>query len=102
MEGIYQKKKAAAEKLQAGADAADKEEKDYAEEDKAEDEEDHKDEEMAGCKSDGTECEIDSEDGSTSTCHAVKNPPAGMKADPKAKYYMAKDLVTCTTNPKDA
>jgi hypothetical protein len=109
-EATYQAKKKVADKMQADADAADKKEKDYAakmkkdqaDEDKAEDAEDHTDMEMKGCKSDGTECELDSADGSTMTCHAVKNPPAGVKADPKATFYMAKDLVSCTKDKKDA
>merc|ERR1711998_14272 len=76
--------------------------KDQEEEDKAEDAEDHTDMEMKGCKSDGTECELDSADGSTMTCHTVRNPPAGFVTNGMHEYYMAKDLVTCTKNKADA
>lgn len=112
-EGEYKAAKKIADAMQKKADEAHQKEKDYAkkmakdqaDQDKASDEEDHKDEEMKGCKSDGSECELDSADGSTTQCFPVKNPPAGVECDAAckgAKYYIAKDLVTCTTKKASA
>merc|ERR1719271_1458098 len=92
---------AAAAADQAEADAAEKHYEDTMEEDKEEDQaRDDKgaaqaklDGEMKSCAMDGSECELDAEDG-TATCEKV----IGHGGD---KFYVADDMVTCTTKKPD-